>query len=357
MRNFKLIDPTFFNHDEVNQRNISSFIHVANTISHYKSTDIIYFLPVEGMSQPFNFLKENPEIRNDLHHFEKILVDNDINLYVVYGSIDNPRLDTDISNFKILQWPTFLLQSTKHNLETAYKKPIREIRKSTEFDKLFMCFNNRPRAHRCAVVDNLFKLDLFKDGLISWNIMTSEDYSMYDFKYWKEELLIVDKPYVIENQDTSYLTDTYLNNKCLINVINETYCDGGIPFVTEKTFKSLLIGQPFIAFGNSNQNKILKEFGFKLYDDVFDYSFDDDGDFYVRVDKFTENINRVKNEDLNELYDRFKEKVEYNRNRCHEIIERDLYIPEIFVDLYKKHPKQFDDYSREPYIKEIMKNI
>ena len=44
-------------------------------------------------------------------------------------------------------------------------------------------------------------------------------------------------------------------------------------FLTEKTVKPLLLKQPFLVFGNVGFHKKLKDYGFKLYDEVFNYDF------------------------------------------------------------------------------------
>ena len=67
---------------------------------------------------------------------------------------------------------------------------------------------------------------------------------------------------------------------------------------TEKTYKPISVGHPFIIFGNLNSLKLLKENGFKTYDTLFN-------EHYDSVDSVDEKINlicnEVKNFDFNKL--------------------------------------------------------
>ena len=44
---------------------------------------------------------------------------------------------------------------------------------------------------------------------------------------------------------------------------------------TEKTFKPISVGHPFMVLGSVNQNKDLKKYGYELYDDIINYDFEE----------------------------------------------------------------------------------
>ena len=106
----------------------------------------------------------------------------------------------------------------------------------------------------------------------------------YNFKNWNESIMKID--------DFNYLmgevTDDLLKTDTFMSLVSESTHD--IFFVTEKTFKSILIGQIFYCIGSKGQNLKLKEFGFKLYDDLFDYAFDMKDSLEERVDGAIQNI-------------------------------------------------------------------
>ena len=354
MRNFSVVD--IGEMGDIYPKSIESFLNLENSLKKYKSYDLLYFLPKEPSSHPINHIYENSEIKNKMYLFQNILEENDIKLYFIYGTVENVKFNFNINNLKVLTWPTYLLHNSCYDMELVYNKKITDINKETIFEKTFICLNNQPRAHRCAIIDNISKLNLFKDGVVSWNILT-EGYCDYQFKHWKEKIINVDKINDKIDKDYRSYTNLFLDNKCFLNVVSESYCDDNVPFITEKTYKNLLVGQPFITFGTIGMNKELEKLGFKLYDEIFDYSFDIIEGFEERVDSFTKNINLIKNENLNNLYVKIKDKIKYNKNKCLEILNNDPHIPNEFVNLYKCNSEKFNEHNMVPYfLKNIMTN-
>lgn len=100
---------------------------------------------------------------------------------------------------------------------------------------------------------------------------------------------------------------------------NSTYVDNMF-FLTEKTSKSILIGQIFLVIGTKNFHKNLKDIGFKLYDEIFDYSFDSMDDDY-RIEYVIKQIHNLKNSNYKEIYNIVKNKVEYNKELGFELLK------------------------------------
>lgn len=91
--------------------------------------------------------------------------------------------------------------------------------------------------------------------------------------------------------------------------------------VTEKTIKGLFYKKPFLIHSVRGYHKWLNDNGFELYDELFDYSFDDKDDSN-RIKMYVNECRRILNMDLRELKDKIeqmKSKIEYNYNRCEEI--------------------------------------
>ena len=86
---------------------------------------------------------------------------------------------------------------------------------------------------------------------------------------------------------------SHLHWTTLFQVVNETYVEDWNKtsmFWSEKTFRAIYHMQPFIIWGQQNINKNLEKFGYKLYEDTFDYSFDSEEDTYLRWCKLFEVI-------------------------------------------------------------------
>ena len=64
----------------------------------------------------------------------------------------------------------------------------------------------------------------------------------------------------------------------MFQLVNETHLNdwkGTSLFYSEKTFRSIYHMQPFLIWGQQGLNRRFADYGYKLYDDWFDYSFDD----------------------------------------------------------------------------------
>ncbi len=77
--------------------------------------------------------------------------------------------------------------------------------------------------------------------------------------------------------------------------INPVKSDNTFLYFSEKTFKPLSLGYPFIGLLLPNSFKKIKEFGFKLFDEIFDYSFDSIVDDDERMKAI---INQIQNNDI-----------------------------------------------------------
>lgn len=314
------------------------------------------FLPTECQSSFFiDFINEwaHHGTHKKIIEFDNNLEKLDCNFYFVYGS-DNPQLyqdflkDIDIKRFKILYWPTWLIEHTYQQLRSLHIEfrelnlQVHDLEIEKDFQKLYLNMNLRPRIHRRIMIDKLYNSNLFDFGFNSWNHLYTEglgndiikDDSFYkDFKYWNQEILNLDD---IANKDKKFIgefSDRMFTPKALFNLAGETSMD--VPYITEKTFRCIFLKQPFIAYGSKHQNKELLKYGFKLYDNVLDYSFDYEEDVFKRYDLIIEQLTKLKDKDYNELYDLMEPTLEHNKQLIHKITHGTDYIPKEILEIYE----------------------
>jgi hypothetical protein len=73
---------------------------------------------------------------------------------------------------------------------------------------------------------------------------------------------------------------------CLVNIILETTVyDTTSPFLTEKTYKTLINARPFVILGDTNSLLKLRQEGFKTFDDFCDESYDSERNLDKRIEK------------------------------------------------------------------------
>ena len=273
-----------------------------------------------------------------------------VKFYIIFGAKDDNFYDVfkTYENIQTLHWPTFLLHFTYYQLHPFYSDYIDEIKIKKDFNKLFVSFNLKPHNHRCEMIDKLFLNGLFEHGNISWN-MLSEGYQTdtYVFKHWEEKLMSVDE----FNGDER--TPNFLKTGAPIFLVTESNVK--CQFITEKTFKPIIVEQPFICIGSKNQNQILKEYGFELYDELFDYSFEINEDVSDRIDGVIKNIKSLKNHDYQTLYESVYDKVIRNKKRALEIVDNDPFIPNEFIDIYLNNTNEINTKSYG-FINQTMKN-
>ena len=186
-----------------------------------------------------------------------------------------------------------------------------------EIRHLYISLNGRGRPHRCIFIDTLAKLNLIELGVVSWldtslELLKYGDKNRtelppdtlqsvvqgYKYKYWTPKRLIIDQQVTNLTQfKQELLPDQYFHS--FMQVVTET-SDTGF-FITEKTAVPLLFNKPFVVLGCKHFHKHLQTLGFELYDEVFDYSFDEEDDVTVRCELIAQNINKLKNKTMLEL--------------------------------------------------------
>jgi hypothetical protein len=100
-------------------------------------------------------------------------------------------------------------------------------------------------------------------------------------------------------------------------------------FITEKTFKPIMYGHPFILYGNTHSLKSLKDWGFETYDNWFDESYDDTTDLHMKIEHICDEIARptreyddVTKQKINHNVERF-----WNRELVHQLMVDEIIKP------------------------------
>ena len=292
-------------------------------------------------------------IHPEFFELENILLQNNCKFYLILGS-HYPELykpfENSIKNFEILYWPTYLISHTYDGLKDLYLSPrgldgplnVEDLSVKENFNKLYLNLNNKSRYHRCLMIDQLYYNNLFEFGINSWNqkthecglndILINEDLD-YKFKYWEETYINVDGYRIKEFGFKDEYTDMITDPNCFMSLVGESSMY--IPFVTEKTYRPILLKHPFLCYGAKNQNKEITKYGFKLYDEIFDYEFDSKDDINDRILGIINNLNNLKNENYYDLYKKIEPKLIYNKNHALKMRENDVFNP--YVDFYEKY--------------------
>ena len=159
-------------------------------------------------------------------------------------------------------------------------------------------FNSLNRAHRNHRTEHLYFLAENKlQGLISggaWfdtHTIDTPIYQKVDYDHYKS-VLTVNYPKTVDVNDLVNQVPNLINNleiyeNSQLTVVTESHFDqtGGL-FITEKTFRPLLVGHPFMVLGQKGTLKKLRSWGFITDFDGLDQSYDDVDDNRERFLQF-----------------------------------------------------------------------
>jgi hypothetical protein len=162
----------------------------------------------------------------------------------------------------------------------------------SEDHKIFICLNRLAREHRVRLVSSLIDNDVRKHGYISWTGQPG----MHD---WQEKFPNVanetfdtlDVVNIFEENPTNKFPTEFCK-ETFIFLNTETLFDNKTMFLSEKSFKPMVLGMPFILLGNPGILEFLRSFGFKTFDKWVDESYDFDIDLTDRCNIIAKEIDR-----------------------------------------------------------------
>jgi len=103
----------------------------------------------------------------------------------------------------------------------------------------------------------------------------------------------------------------------LLYLVTETVANGRKQHLTEKIFKPICLGMPFIVIGCAGSLEYLRSYGFKTFSTFWDESYDTETDDYKRIEKIAMVLRELDNTSQREkqqIFDQAKSICEHNRN-------------------------------------------
>lgn len=112
----------------------------------------------------------------------------------------------------------------------------------------------------------------------------------------------------------------------VFDVSAETYCENTFIGLTEKSLKSFIFGNIPLVYGPSGSATYLKSFGFDLFEDIVDRSYDMENNNDIRFERFKDEIKRLSSIPLStfdgtHLTDRFKKNREIVRKNYEKALQ------------------------------------
>ena len=220
----------------------------------------------------------------------------------------------------------------------------------TNPSKKFLCYNGNNRIHRLGLVSEILTRNLLNQGYLSYNIYTnsaceiqSDDARIVDkkkpSKYLQNKINSIEwlnsnKLYIDYKSNTFWNDDRRYNAKhyknTLFSIVTETYAghttsiypqEQNVLWTTEKTWKPVAIGHPFMILGSVGTIEYLRSEGYKTFDMLFDESYDQETNMIKRIEMICNNIEKATQENFEEV----KHVVKYNKQLFYTKKHRDKF--------------------------------
>ena len=234
--------------DSINSENLESILRWYNTQNNYVFLDCT---------------KEHSELAHVVNRYEKVVENLNMNDDNVYWVTSNTNDKKYVKNH--VYWEMFL---------TAVKEMIpgrEEVDLHSQwkrFSKKFICYNGRNRPWR----RELYRYIKDKE------LVLSPQHSI-------PELLLKEMKYIFRHNDVEQKGNTHKSWNIFKDLsydyeywlVTETVAgddNNGHVFLTEKTFKPILLKMGFVIAGRMGVLKKLRDLGFKTFSDYWDESYD-----------------------------------------------------------------------------------
>lgn len=220
-----------------------------------------------------------------------------------------------------------------------------KIHPDVQIKNLVCCFNGTYHINRVLATAVLHKHRLFDPSYSTKNFAyTADTVINYLQHYVGSQSNFYNKLFVDDNTDfysNLYQTDTgdfnagvtRLDHTCniynmekrvtssFVNLVTETAGESYLPFVTEKFLYSVLTRGIWIAFAQPGYHDHLNSvYGFKMYNNIFDYSFDkiqNPVNRLVEIIKQLTLFSNLSDSDLQDLRHLESETIEFNYDHYH----------------------------------------
>jgi hypothetical protein len=117
-----------------------------------------------------------------------------------------------------------------------------------------------------------------------------------------------------------------------IHLVAETIFHESKIHVTEKTFKPIVMKQPFIVFSGPGTLQYLKSYGFRTFDCIWDESYDLEQDHDTRLEKIIniiKDLSRKSDKEFENIIDKCREIVDHNHRHFFSDVFEDMLLNEL----------------------------
>jgi hypothetical protein len=304
----------------VDDINLTDFKYVSETVKQHVRegrAKIVLLMPYEG---------DYPaEVFNVLHSWCTNCNFPKDGVYFINANIKSVELTKDL-NFSVKVLPTIftsMFPMYRANYDENIYTSECTYEPTSNLTNLYVCYNRRPRYHRLIMLCSLLSNNIWHRGLISHrpdNFKQDLSQINWEFQSYVKMLEAIgpkelDMDLLDNNPAIQYNIDHY--SQTFLSLIPETGFSSHSVFLSEKIWKSIRVGHPFIVVGNPGTLTELHNLGFKTFGDWWDESYDNVLNLEKRVKKISKvlvKLSQLSILELKNLRRDLRDTVEFNQN-------------------------------------------
>jgi hypothetical protein len=185
------------------------------------------------------------------------------------------------------------------------------------------------RQHRLEMLYYIFKNGMLDNHISCPETCPAENINIHDaVKLLKNKYPDIEQVFSAQQLPINFSGETdhpmhscwlSLFDECadsLLYLVTETVATGRRHHLTEKTFKPIVMGMPFIIVGTKGSLEYLRSYGFRTFEHIWDESYDlaDDNVRIERIASLLRSLNELPTEGKQDLFDQAQEIIQHNWN-------------------------------------------
>jgi hypothetical protein len=273
-------------------------------------------------------------IRDDFEVLNDWCVDKNLKKDQVYFIHGNHRITDKFARYNF----TYVdVDAFPHWLQTVQQDILPYT--PVNGQNLFLCYNRRADYHRLRFILELIKTGLLYRGLVSYSGKTYSNNKKNSYETLKEynwgwkqndsdivhlseaanELdkvlpLTLDFADLMNSNPVAFINPDH-HTSTFLSIVNETDTNSEIVFFSEKTWKPILAGQPFMFIAGPNYLEELKKQGYQTFDKWWSEDYDKEAKLEKRIEIVIDNLlqlSRLNDEQLIDLRKQIEPVLQHN---------------------------------------------
>jgi hypothetical protein len=243
-------------------------------------------------------------------------------------------------SYPCLQYDSFLPKILDYNENLAAIDRSEEIYQQLQKPYKFLFLNGRTRPHRnyllekfhsCGLLDQSLWTNLESGYAKSRNLKLNGSPipiklldPRYEFDFYQQQIDIPTTDTFVKNHlFKNTWGEIYLKAEPYIDtyfsVVTETVFEYPYSFRTEKIWKPIAMGHPWIAVANAGYYRDIRNLGFQTFDGIIDESFDRIDDNQKRIERIAKVVEDLCQQDLASFLDQCYNICKYNQQHLAEM--------------------------------------